>query len=223
MTVYISVELPKEPNAKHNTPIETLPKFPGMHLQHTTNFKRAHQLNLRKALRIVIPDLFSPENGDSTETADESEERIVWGNIDRACIYAQAEATDTFSYADAEWMQMEHECLPRHALGRADEETEGTGDEVSEGTDSEGDLGCGGLFSVLDEDRPLGQQSGDDPSGRGVMREHQGECRGENEHWVAYDFGDVLAVEECPEGLHALSADAMSASCMPAPPAMDDY
>jgi hypothetical protein len=227
MTIYISEKLPKTPNANPNTPLETLPKIPGMHLQHTINFKRAHQLNLRKALRIVIPDLFCPENGDCKEREkDEEEERIVWGNIDPACIYAQAEATDTNSYADAEWTLMEHECLRRHealALGRADEETEGTGDEGSEGTDSEGDLGCGGLFSVLDEDRPLGQHSGDDPSGRGAMSEHQGECRGDNEHWVACDFGDVFAVEECPEGLCALSADAMSAGCIPAPPAMDDY
>ena len=59
-----------------------------------------------------------------------------------------------------------------------------------------------------------------------MIQAEEEECRGDNEHWVAYDFGDVFAVEECPEGLHALSADAMSASCMPAvaaPPAMDDY
>jgi len=217
MTIYNNMDVPKALQESQNTPMENLPKIPGMQLQHTTNFKRAQQLNLRRALRIVIPQsLFFPENGDSTETADESEERIVWGNIDPACIYAQAEATDTYSYADAEWMQMQHECLRRrealHSLGRADEETEGTGDEGSEGTDSEGDLGCGGLFSVLDEDSPLGQHSDDDPSGRGA--------------WVAYDFGDVFAVEECPEGLHALSSAEMSTSCMPAvaaPPAMDDY
>jgi hypothetical protein len=44
--------------------------WPPRYAQH--NFKRALQLNFRKALRkVILESLFYPENSDSTETADD--------------------------------------------------------------------------------------------------------------------------------------------------------